>query len=151
MPGPATPARPSRARALGVHAAGAAVVAAATARLYATGGYAVVPGDLLSCPFHALSGLWCPFCGGLRCVAALAHGDVAAAASSNLVVTALLPVVLLGWLRVVLGLVVPVPRGRAAAPLRIGNRGWLVLFAVLTVFTVWRNLPGLPLGAYLAP
>jgi len=34
---------------------------------------------------------------------------------------------------------------------RIGNRGWLLLGGVLLAFTVWRNLPGLPLSAFLAP
>ena len=143
MPGPTTS---SRVRALGVHAAGAAAVAAATARLYATGGYAVVPGDLLSCPLHAVTGLWCPFCGGLRGVAALTHGDLAAAVSANLVVILLLPVVLTGW---VLSLRATL-RG-TSAPLRVTNRQWLVLTVVLVVFTVWRNAPGLPYAAYLAP
>ena len=34
---------------------------------------------------------------------------------------------------------------------RVGNRGWLVLGAVLLVFTVWRNLPAVPLAGFLAP
>lgn len=141
------PAISSRARTLGVHAAGAAAVTVATARLYATGGYAVVPGDLLSCPLHAVTGLWCPFCGGLRCVAALAHGDVSSALSSNVVVAVLLPVVALGWLRTI----VAAARGRGEAPAVMTNVRWVLLLAVLAVFTVWRNAPDLPYAAYLAP
>jgi hypothetical protein len=144
VPGSATS---SRARALGGHAAGAAVVAVATARLYATGGYAVVPGDVLACPLHAATGLWCPFCGGLRCVAALAHGDLAAAASFNLAVLALLPVVA-GWWGVAAW---SAARGRPNPLPRVTDRAWLVVLVVLAVFTVWRNLPGLPLAGYLAP
>ncbi len=118
----------------------------AAVRLHATGGYAVAPGGLLSCPLHTVTGLWCPFCGGLRCVAALTHGDVAAALSFNVVVVALLPVVAGLWLWAL----VAAARG-ATAPPRITNRGWVVLLAVLLVFTVWRNVPALPLAAYLAP
>lgn len=107
----------------------------------------MLPGDLLSCPFHAVTGLWCPFCGGLRCVAALVRGDLPAALSSNVVVVGLLPLVVLGWLRVVGA----AARGQASPGLRVGDRAWLVLLGVLSVFTVWRNLPGLPLAGYLAP
>ncbi len=34
---------------------------------------------------------------------------------------------------------------------RVGNRAWLVLGAALLAFTVWRNLPGVPLAGFLAP
>ena len=43
------------------------------------------------CPSAAL-GFWCPGCGGLRAVNDLTHGDVGAAASSNLLFIALLPI-----------------------------------------------------------
>jgi hypothetical protein len=137
----------SRARTLGPHAVGAAVVALATARLHATGGYAVVPGDLLTCPLRAATGLWCPFCGGLRCVAALAHGDLAAAASFNVAVLVLLPVVAGWWLVAAWS----AAQGRPNPLPRVDDRGWLVVLVVLAGFTVWRNVPGLPLAGYLAP
>ncbi|MEO7234820.1 MAG: DUF2752 domain-containing protein [Lapillicoccus sp.] len=122
------------------------MVAAAAARLHATGGYAVAPGGLLDCPLHTFTGLWCPFCGGLRCVAALTHGDVAAAVSFNVVAVTLLPVLAGLWLWSLVA-----AAREAQAPPRVTNRGWLVLLAVLLVFTVWRNVPALPLAAYLAP
>ena len=34
---------------------------------------------------------------------------------------------------------------------RVDNRAWLVLATVLLAFTVWRNLPVLPLAGFLAP
>jgi len=122
-------------------------VGAAVGWLHHTGGYAVAPGGLLVCPLHASTGLFCPFCGGLRCVAALSHGDVAAAASMNVVVLVLLPVLAVWW---VLGLRAACS-GRPHPWPRLSNRGWLVLGAVLLLFTVWRNLPALPMSGFLAP
>jgi len=121
-------------------------VAAATAWLHHTGGYAVAPGGLLTCPLHAATGLWCPFCGGLRSVAALSSGDLAAALSANLVVVLLVPFVVAGWLFSLRASL----RGPTTS-VRVTNRQWVVLCVVLAVFTVWRNLPELPYAAYLAP
>lgn len=135
-----------RVRALG-WLTGGAVAGAAVGWLHQTGGYAVAPGGLLTCPLHATTGLWCPFCGGLRCVAALSHGDVGAAASFNVVVLALLPLLGLWWL---IG-VRAAWAGRPHPWPRVDNRAWLVLGGVLLLFTVWRNLPALPLARFLAP
>jgi hypothetical protein len=126
---------------------GGAVVGAAVGWVHRTGGYAVAPGGLLSCPLHATTGLWCPFCGGLRAVAALSHGDLVAAASFNVVVIGLLPLLTFWWL---LG-VRAAWAGRPHRWLLLTNRRWLVLGAVLVAFALWRNLPAAPLGAYLAP
>src|SRR3954449_7666280 len=49
------------------------------------------------CPFYALTGLYCPGCGGLRAVNDLGNGDLLGAASSNVVFVALIPVVVLLW------------------------------------------------------
>ena len=54
------------------------------------------PGHYLTCPLKALTGLDCPFCGGLRATHALTRGDVVAAADHNLLFVVLLP--LLVWL-----------------------------------------------------
>ena len=145
-PGPVPGVRARRGHVAG-WLGGGLVTGAAVGWLHHTGGYAVAPGGLLECPLHATTGLWCPFCGGLRSVAALSHGDLAGAASFNVVVLALVPVVTLWW---ILGV-------RAAWTARphpwplLTNRRWLVLGFVLLVFAVWRNVPEVPLGAYLAP
>lgn len=96
------------------------------------------------CPSAAL-GFWCPGCGGLRAVNDLTHGQVGAAASSNVLFVALLPllVFLLGrwaferW------------TGRVRQPNVRLVRAFLVSLGVAAVvFTVLRNLA---LGAWLAP
>ena len=43
------------------------------------------------CPFHALTGLWCPLCGGTRAVWAATHGHLGLMMHAN----ALLPVMVL--------------------------------------------------------
>jgi Protein of unknown function (DUF2752) len=96
------------------------------------------------CPSAAL-GLHCPGCGGLRAVNDLTHGDLAAAASSNLLFVALLPmlVFLLGrwayerW------------TGRVRQPNDRRVRTFLIVLGIAAaVFTVLRNLE---IGAWLAP
>lgn len=96
------------------------------------------------CPTAAL-GFACPGCGGLRAVNDLTHLDVAAAASSNLALVVALPFVVLGLL------VWAVDRWRG----RRRRADWVLrqriafgVLALLTVFTVLRNLP---LGSSLAP
>ncbi|MCJ0891488.1 DUF2752 domain-containing protein [Rhodococcus sp. ARC_M5] len=98
----------------------------------------------LPCPLHALTGLWCPGCGTTRALGDLTRGDIAAAASSN-VVAVVLVVVAVGvwglWLRArwtQKPLTLPRPNRPAAA----------VLVALLTVFTVVRNTPW---GTTIAP
>ncbi|QII04759.1 DUF2752 domain-containing protein [Rhodococcoides fascians A25f] len=98
----------------------------------------------LPCPFHALTGLWCPGCGATRALGDLTRGDIAAAASSN-VVAVVLAVVAVGvwaaWLRA----------RWAQTPLtspRPNRPTVLVLAAVLTAFTVVRNTPW---GTAIAP
>ena len=57
------------------------------------------PGSWGFCPWLALTGTYCPGCGGLRAVNDLTHGDVVAAASSNLLFVGSLPVLALWWWR----------------------------------------------------
>jgi len=89
------------------------------------------------CPFHELTGLWCPFCGGTRAVWAATHGDLRLMLHAN----ALVPVIValfawfwFAWLgKTTNRWSIPVPRGRASA--------W-ALAVVLVAFTVLRNLHG---------
>ncbi|MFC9974073.1 DUF2752 domain-containing protein [Spirillospora sp. NPDC127200] len=55
------------------------------------------PGHYPACPFLAISGLYCPGCGGLRMVNSLVHGQVGAAFGSNPYLFLLLPVAVWGW------------------------------------------------------
>jgi len=134
-----------RARGLVVVGVGAGSLAAVLARLHATRGYDVLPVSL--CPVHAVTGFWCPVCGSLRAVASLTRLDVAGALSSNLLVTALLPLLALS----VLGPAAASATGRPVPTFAVGNRTWVVLGVAFGIFTVWRNLPGLPLSGWLAP
>ncbi|MEO6886179.1 MAG: DUF2752 domain-containing protein [Jatrophihabitantaceae bacterium] len=87
------------------------------------------------CPFRAITGWWCPLCGGLRAVYSLAHGNLAAAVHDNVVLLACLPllaVVWIDWVR----------RARAGVPGRRLNRPAVITVVLaLTAFTIVRNLP----------
>ncbi|OZE80360.1 DUF2752 domain-containing protein [Rhodococcoides fascians A21d2] len=98
----------------------------------------------LPCPFHALTGLWCPGCGATRALGDLSRGDVAAAASSN-VVAVVLAIVAVGvwalWLRARW-------TGRSLPRPRFTRPTVIVLIAVLAAFTVVRNTSW---GSAIAP
>ena len=142
MTGPATTLGPGRlARVSGpVLVAGAVLVASVVLHLrdpHRSGSY-------LFCPWLVLTGTYCPGCGGLRAVHDLTHGDLAAAASSNLLLVVSLPVLLGLWARW-LG---DRWRGVVHGAHRAGVGGAVALGAVSLGFWVARNLPGLE---WLAP
>jgi hypothetical protein len=96
------------------------------------------------CPFLLLTGRPCPGCGGLRAGNDLAHGDIVAAVSSNLLAVA--TAVTLGVLWV--GWVVRRWQGSPGGMVRVTERtGWAVI-AVAVVFGIVRNTPW---GSWLAP
>ncbi len=98
------------------------------------------------CPWTVLTGYHCPGCGGLRAVNDLTHGDIAAAASSNLVFVALVPVLVLWWLHWTRRAWTGTPRQVLA---RRQATVLVAAFAVVAaVFTLARNLPA---GSWLAP
>lgn len=86
------------------------------------------------CPFHALTGLYCPGCGGLRMTHDLLHGDLAAATRDNVFLLVGLPL-LSAWS------VVRWRQGKALmkAPVIV------VVIAAVLAWSVVRNLPGFPL------
>jgi hypothetical protein len=97
--------------------------------------------DVPLCPLHAATGLWCPFCGGLRAVWLLAHLQVGAALSSNLVLFAAMPwLAWRSWRTLT---------GRPPAVLRVGGRVVpqvavnVTVVVLLVAYAVLRNLPGL--------
>lgn len=94
---------------------------------------------LPACPFHALTGLYCPGCGTTRALHALLHGDPLQAWRMNalaMLALLLLPALLWRWLR-------PGVRAGWLTDARL----WLVL---VLAFTALRNIP-LPAFAWLAP
>ncbi len=139
----------------------AGVLAAATGYLAAVD--PARPGHYPGCPFFALTGKYCPGCGGLRAVHDLTHGDVLAALSSNAVVTLAVPVAVVLWFQWVLRLAAPddrppipqrdrsdTPGPDPKVPIPSGIRVWgpVGLAIGLILFGVLRNLPGF---AVLAP
>lgn len=103
-----------------------------------------VAGSWGLCPFHAVTGLWCPGCGGLRAISDLTHGDLAAAVSSNglaVVLVAVLAVAFVAW-------VVRRWRGVHDRMIVLSPRWSTATLVLLAVFTVVRNVPP---GAWLAP
>ncbi|TDC06427.1 DUF2752 domain-containing protein [Nonomuraea longispora] len=102
------------------------------------------PGHYPTCPFLWLTGLYCPGCGTMRTMHALAHLDPVAALGLNPLAVAMIPFLLFWWGRWVL-------RAWQGRPRRttLAHPAWLWAFiAVVMVYWVVRNLP---VGAFLAP
>ena len=105
------------------------------------------PGHYPGCPFLALTGHYCPGCGTLRAIHALAHGQISEAFGYNALTMALLPVLACLWLRWLLTALGRWP-GRPSRP-AAAHPAWTWGFAVLVgVFWLVRNLP---FGHMLAP
>ncbi|MET0288428.1 MAG: DUF2752 domain-containing protein [Pseudoxanthomonas sp.] len=96
------------------------------------------------CPFHALSGYWCPGCGMTRALHALVHGDVITALHMNplgMLMLPLLPLMVLwswGWQPRML---------RQVMRWMMEPRLWLLL---IPTYWLLRNLPWVPF-TWLAP
>ncbi len=124
-----------------------APVATAVAALAAVAMIAVVdpgePGHYPSCPLLATTGLYCPGCGSLRAVHALAHGDVVGAWGRNPLTALAVPLLAVLWVR----WLARSGYGRPARQLPSVALVWTVA-AVIVAFGVARNLPG---ASWLAP
>lgn len=123
----------------------AAVLAAV---LGATAYVAVVdpnrPGHYPTCPFLALTGYYCPGCGGLRMVHALAHGHVAEGFGHNALALVTLPY--LGYLWVLWAIA-----GCRGRPPRAGLGGPVTVTAFIVAIALFWVLRNLPFGHALAP
>jgi hypothetical protein len=100
-------------------------------------------GHYPTCPFLALTGLYCPGCGSLRAVHAMVHGEVGTAVGLNvLTVLAVVPLLVV-WARWV------ARRWRGTSRTSVAPAAALwALAVVVCVFAVVRNLP---VGGPLAP
>jgi len=86
------------------------------------------------CPFHELTGWYCPACGGLRMTHDLLHGDLAAAFVDNAFALIGLPLLLM-WV---------VVRRRQGRPVLTAS-AFAVIITAAVVWTVVRNVTGFPL------
>ena len=88
------------------------------------------------CPFHAVTGLLCPGCGGTRALAALLHGNLAEAVQDNALIVSLLPLIT-GYLGFALYRHL---RNDDAIWPAIGRVEIAALGVIALGFSVWRNL-----------
>ena len=95
------------------------------------------------CPFLAITGLWCPLCGGTRAVDALVAGDVGAALGLTLLVVLAVPILAAEWLRWTIGRA----RGRQTTFMNVSTRVLTAVTVVALAFAVLRNVPGLEMLA----
>jgi hypothetical protein len=100
-----------------------------------------------SCPFHALTHLYCPGCGSQRSLSALLHGHIVQALSFNPLFIASLPLVFYSAVVYTLNTfgVHPVRQKLVYSPLFIN-----IILSTVIVFFVLRNLP-FPFFAFLRP
>ena len=103
------------------------------------------PGHYPACPTKVVSGLDCPFCGGMRCARSLLTGDLSGAIDHNALVVVLAPIAAVAW---VVWLWVRWTNRRMPS-LSARSRRLLVWITVVVMvaWTVWRNVPA---GAYFA-
>jgi hypothetical protein len=101
------------------------------------------PGHYPTCPFLFVTGYYCPGCGSLRAVHALTHGHLLEAVDRNPLATALLPVLIFGYLAWARRRVTGRPRRRLAPAWAI----WMLLVVVIA-FWILRNIPAF---GWLAP
>jgi hypothetical protein len=101
-------------------------------------------GHYPTCPFLAATGFYCPGCGSLRMIHALAHGHVGEAVGRNVFAFAMLPLLAYSWVRWTLARA----RGRPARTKAADPRLIWALFAAIMAFWLLRNLP---IGHLLAP
>ena len=95
------------------------------------------PGHYPTCPFLALTGLYCPGCGSLRAIHDLAHGDLVGALARN-------PLAVVAVVGLLAGYFVWTRRLWRAEPRTWAAPAWLLygLLGMVIAFWVLRNVPG---------
>ncbi|MGX2997814.1 DUF2752 domain-containing protein [Streptomyces sp. JNUCC 64] len=101
------------------------------------------PGHYPGCPLLALTGLYCPGCGGLRSAHAVVHGDLAAALAANAPAVVGYALFAVGWTWWTLNAARGRPLSLAVPPAALWAAGTL-----LALFSIVRNLP---FGGWLRP
>ncbi|WP_194838376.1 DUF2752 domain-containing protein [Nocardia sp. XZ_19_369] len=103
-----------------------------------------VEGSYGVCPVYALTGWWCPGCGGMRAIHNLTDGQVLDSLHSNLLA---IPLVL-AFVLWIADWSLRAWRGQRMRLPSIGSVTMWTFFALLAVYTVLRNTPW---GTWLAP
>ena len=98
------------------------------------------------CPFHRLTGLHCPGCGGTRAFFAFLKGDLALSWRKN----PLFLIGLAGGVIFAVSTLLDKTTGRRWGWIRISAKGGWTILALVLVFWVVRNIPHLPF-TLLAP
>ncbi|MBH0781323.1 DUF2752 domain-containing protein [Nocardia bovistercoris] len=96
------------------------------------------------CPVYALTGMYCPGCGGMRSVHNLTDGRIVDALHSNLIAVPLL----FGLALWVGAWAVRAWRGQRLVLPRIERSTMWILLALIAVYCVFRNTPW---GGWLTP
>lgn len=91
------------------------------------------------CPFFWVTGLRCPGCGSQRAVHALLNGEAAVAFHENMLVVIFIPYLILGAVTELIRQ--PSTRIRRTRRLLYGGKAIWIVFTIIVVFAVVRNLP----------
>ncbi|KAF0964139.1 DUF2752 domain-containing protein [Rhodococcus sp. T7] len=129
-------------RALGAPAAVAAGAVVATAILHFRDPHQ--QGSYGFCPVYALTGWWCPACGGLRAVHDLTNLDLGPAVAGNVLIVPFIAVMIFAWI----GWARRRWQGRRDPIFVVGPRVTVGVLILLAAFTVTRNTSW---GSWLAP
>jgi len=122
------------------------LIAAGGAALMAAGAGVVAYFDpakasfLPACPILSVTGFACPGCGLTRGFHSLFHGDIIPALDFNLLVP--FWALIFGWMLV--SLVVLAVRGRGLSMWPVKPAALVIIFLVLVLFGVLRNIPSWP-------
>ena len=92
------------------------------------------------CPFHSVTGLSCPGCGGMRSIRHLINGDILDAARCNILV----PVFILMSVPLVFTTFYLVNRNKENPVYNSSIKYLIPVLVLLLVFTVLRNIPLYP-------
>lgn len=99
------------------------------------------------CPFHLLTGLYCPGCGSQRAFSALLHLDLLSAVRFNVLLVAGLPLVLYS----ATAAIVQAATGKVISQ-RLFHQVWFIrtLAVIVVLYWILRNIPAAPFNS-LAP
>jgi hypothetical protein len=99
------------------------------------------------CPFHVITGLFCPGCGSQRALSSLLHADFLQAASFNILLILSLPFLIYA---AIVAIVNAFSKDKLKQPIFYSPLFVKTVLAVVVVFFIARNIPLYPF-TLLAP